>query len=139
MSFLSNGLRDAFEGQGDAGFFAWTYASFDRLEEILRPGYFNSAHRLAHLWDAYRPVGLHEAGSEDLVYVGTRPRPATSPLSKGQASTEIHRALLMVKGRDAEGRMRVRLVEDYGRPDDPDAPLAAPKRSRGRPARASAE
>ena len=124
MGSLSSGLRDAFEGQGDAGFFAWTYASFDRLEEILRPGYFNSAHRLA---------------PGDLVYVGTRPRPATSPWSKGQASTEIHRALLMVKGRDADGLMRVRLVQDYGRPDDPEAPLAAAKRGRGRPAKATAE
>ncbi len=41
MGFASNGIRDAFEGQSEAGFVAWTYASYDPLEEILQPGYFN--------------------------------------------------------------------------------------------------
>jgi len=133
MSFLSNGLRDAFEGQGDAGFFAWTYASFDRLEEILRPGYFNGAYRLAHLWDAYRPIGLHEASDG-----------AYRPVGLHEASDGAYRPVglheaVMVRGRNADGQMRVRLVQDDGRPDDPDAPLAKPRRGRGRPAKAVAE
>ena len=39
----------------------------------------------------------------------------------------------MGRGRDDKGVMQVRLVQDYGRPEDPDAVLAAPKRPRGRP------
>jgi hypothetical protein len=39
----------------------------------------------------------------------------------------------MVKGRDDKGQLHVRLVQDYGRPEDPDAPLATVRKSRGRP------
>jgi hypothetical protein len=39
----------------------------------------------------------------------------------------------MIRGRDDKGQLHVRLVQDYGRPDDPDVPRATPKRSRGRP------
>lgn len=63
MAFMANGLRDAFEGQGDAQFFAFSYACFDPLEEVLEPGYFPSGRLLK--------VG-------DLMFVGTRPRPAES-------------------------------------------------------------
>jgi hypothetical protein len=45
MALVSNGIRDAFEGQSEAGFVAWTYASYDPLEEILQAGYFQSFSR----------------------------------------------------------------------------------------------
>jgi hypothetical protein len=45
MAFVSNGIRDAFEGQSEAGFVAWTYASYDSLEDILQPGYFQTFSR----------------------------------------------------------------------------------------------
>ncbi len=118
MGFASNGIRDAFEGQGEAGFVAWTYATHDKLEQVLQPGYFNSFSRMA---------------PGDLVYVGTTPRPTSSPWVTQHQNTEIRRALLMVKGRGEDGILRMRLVHDYGRPDDPDAPLSAVKKSRGRP------
>ena len=118
MVFVSNGLRDAFEGQGEAGFVAWTYATYDTLDQVLAPGYFSSFKRFS---------------PGDLVYVGTQPRPANSPWVTTHLNEETHRALLMVKGRDDKGQLHVRLVQDYGRPDDPDAPRATPKRSRGRP------
>ena len=118
MVFASNGIRDAFEGQGEAGFVAWTCATYDTLEQVLAPGYFNGFARFA---------------PGDLVYVGTKPRPGHSPWSTQNRNRDIHRALLMIRGRDDQGRMRVRLVQDYGRPDDPDAPRVAAKRSRGRP------
>ena len=84
---------------------------------VLAPGYFNCAR--------FAPG--------DLVYVGTKPRLEHSPWSTQHRNRDIHRALLMIRGRDDQGRMRVRLVQDYGRPDDPDAPRVAAKRSRGRP------
>lgn len=124
MAFASNGIRDAFEGQSEAGFVAWTYASYDALEEILQPGYFHSFSRFA---------------PGDLVYVGTQPRPASSPWATRHQGKEIRRALLMVRGRDEQGVMRMRLVQDYGRPDDDDAPLMQPKKARGRPPKAAAE
>ena len=86
---------------------------------------------------AYRPVRLHEAGG-DLAYVGTTPRPTSSPWTTQHQNTEIHRALLMVKGRGEDGQMRVRLVQDYGRPDYPDAALLVSKRSPGRPPKKAA-
>jgi hypothetical protein len=118
MVFKSNGLRDAFEGQGEAAFMAWTYTSHDPLEAILGCGYFNKVGRLA--------VG-------DLVYVASQPRPANSPWVTQHQGQETRRALLMVRGRDAAGQMVMRLVQDYGRPDDPDAPLVVPRKPRGRP------
>jgi hypothetical protein len=118
MSYAANGLRDAFEGQGEAGFMAWTYVTFDPLEAILAPGYFNS-------------VGRFQPG--DLVYLGTKPRPTSSPWTTQHQGTETRRALLMVRGRDATGQMVMRLVQDYGRPEDPDAELVQPRKPRGRP------
>ncbi len=45
----------------------------------------------------------------------------------------------MVRGRGEDGQMRVRLVQDYGRPGDPDAALLETKRGRGRPAKSGTE
>ena len=119
MGFQSNGLRDAFEGQGEAGFIVYSYATFDPLEQVLVPGYFNSCRRLA--------VG-------DLIFVGTRPRPVTSAWMAAQKQTPIRRALLMVAERDDWGQIKVRLVQDYGGPSDGDAePAETAKRGRGRP------
>ena len=106
MVFRSNGLRDAFEGQGEPGFMVWTYASFDPLEDILEPGYFSGVTRFR--------VG-------DLVYVGTAPRPADSPWTRLPTGREIRRALVMIKGRDERGRVLVRLVQDFGGPNDANA------------------
>jgi hypothetical protein len=53
-------------------------------------------------------------------------------VSKGH---ETRRALLMVREVDPGGRVRVRLVQDYGRPEDPDARMAEVPRKRGRPAK----
>ena len=83
----------------EAGFVAWFYASYDSLEEILQPGYFNGFSRSPIR--GLPAVGLLEA--------------------------------IMVRGRDEQGIMRMRLVHDYGRPEDPDAPMMQPPKPRGRP------
>ena len=108
MAFQSNGLRDAFEGQGEAGFIVYSYATFDPLEAVTALGYFNGCRRLA--------VG-------DLIFVGTRPRPVTSAWMAAQKQTPIRRALLMVAERDEWGQVRVRLVQDYGGPNDGNASI----------------
>ena len=108
MGFQGNGLRDAFEGQGDAGFVVWSYATFDPLEQVIAPGYFARCQRLA--------VG-------DLIFVGTRPRPLTSAWMAAQKQTPIRRALLMVADRDEWARITVRLVQDYGGPNDGNGPM----------------
>ena len=133
MSFQSNGLRDAFEGQGEPGFMVWTYASFDPLEAILQPGYFSGCKRLA--------VG-------DLMFVGTRPRPPASAWMAAQKQTPIRRALLMVAECDEWNRVAVRLIQDYGGPSDGNGPMvgcgpmdgqgAQAKRRRGRPPKSGA-
>ena len=118
MGFSPSGLRDAFEGQGEAGFIAYSYACHDRFEDVLAPGYFSGCTRF-------------RAG--DLIWLGINPRPVNSPWKRHQLAAETRRALLMVAGRDAEGRIRVRLVQDFGRPEDPDAVPAEARRPRGRP------
>jgi hypothetical protein len=123
MGYAGSGLRDAFEGQGDAGFMAFSYSCFDPLSEVLAPGYFQGCTRM-------------RAG--DLIWLGISPRPKNSPWTRHHLATETRRALLMVAGRDEEGRLRVRLVQDFGRPEDPDAPLIELKRGRGRPPKAAA-
>jgi hypothetical protein len=68
--------------------------------------------------------------------------PQRSPL-RGEMRDEMRMALVMVRA-DENGAPSVRLVQDFGCPDDPDAPLAGapapttvaavpPRRGRGRP------
>lgn len=102
----------------------FTYACFDPLDEVLRPGYFRALDRIR--------VG-------DLIYLGISPRPAKAVWQTRHQGHETRRALLMVRGRGEDGQVRVRLVLDYGRPDDPDAEIAHSKRGRGRPAKTGAE
>lgn len=122
MGYAGSGLRDAFEGQGDAGFMAFSYSCFDPLPVVLAPGYFQGCTRM-------RPG--------DLIWLGISPRPKNSCWTRHHLATETRRALLMVAGPDEDGRLRVRLVQDFGRPDDPSAPMMEPKRGRGRPKAAS--
>lgn len=107
MPYGGRALQYAFEGQGELGFTVWTYATNEPLEEVLREGYFNSAHM------TLRPG--------DLVFVGSTRRPVGSPwLSR---TTQTRRALLMI-GRVEVGKpITTRLVQDFGRPEDPSAPL----------------
>ena len=100
----------------------------DAPEEVLAPGYFGAA------------SGLLRPG--DLVYVRAR---ADGGRLAG-AEPAVRMALLMVRA-GAPGSVSVRLVQDFGRSDEPDAVAptatalpaavtAAPpslKRSRGRP------
>ena len=118
MAFQAHGLRAAFEAQGETGFFVYSYGTYDTLEAVLSPGYFNGYKRF-------------EVG--DLIFVGTRPRPATNAYMASQKPTEIRRALLMVAEKDEWHRVVMRLVQDYGRPGDPSAALAEVRRGPGRP------
>ena len=108
MPFAGNGLRDAFEAQGELGFMYWTYVTNDRLAEVLAPEYFRSVCTRMR-------VG-------DMILVGVQPRPPGSCWNN--IAGETRRVLLMVAAADPRGSVRVRLVQDYGRPDDPDVPLA---------------
>jgi hypothetical protein len=117
MLFNPSGLAYAFEAQGELGFTYWTYATNDGIGDVLVPEYFASMCRRMR-------VG-------DMVLVGTRPRPEGSPWRN--ATGEVRRALLMVGAVDPGGSVRVRLVQDYGRADDPDAELGETPRRRGRP------
>jgi hypothetical protein len=74
MAFASNGLRDAFEWQGEVEGMFCTSASSDPLRAILLRGYLNS-------------VSLRLPGN--LVYVETMPRPAGSPWARQCQSLEI--------------------------------------------------
>jgi hypothetical protein len=38
MAFASNGVRDPFDRQGEAGFVAWTHVAHGSLEQLLQAG-----------------------------------------------------------------------------------------------------
>jgi hypothetical protein len=107
MPFDPGGLRDAFEAQGELGFTYWTYATRDRLAEVLAPGYF---------------ARLDERGRLGaLILVGIQPRRSSGPWDRGQPETR--RVLLMVTAVRRGGTVAVRVVQDYGTIADFDAPL----------------
>jgi hypothetical protein len=107
----------------------------DRLEEMLARDYSGVAR------------GLLRPG--ELIYVSTSPR---RERDGGAERGEVRLALVMVRAEErspAQADGSVRLVQDFGRPDDPaetlispvspwpatamEAPAAPPKRGRGRP------
>ena len=127
MAFASGGLSYAFEAQGELGFAWWAYGTNDRLEQVLEPNYFRTMH--------------HRMRVGDMIVVGTTPRRAGSPWRN--ATGETRRALLMVSLVDPGGLVHVRLVQDYGRPENPSAAVEAvpsePPRKRGRPRKQPAD
>jgi hypothetical protein len=140
MGFRRSDLQEAVFVPGSYSFRVWGYGTTDRLEDVLGQDYFRSA------------GGLMHAG--DLIYVALR-RPCASAAgavslraqrqwAEGAEPRQVRMALVMVRAGE-NGAPSVRLVQDFGCPDDPDAPPpaepapaqapAAPpqKRGRGRP------
>jgi hypothetical protein len=101
MSFRRSDLQEAFFVPGTRAFRVYGYGTSDRLEEVLAPGYFGAA------------GGLVRPG--DLIYVRARAdgRPAG-------AEPAVRMALVMVQS-GARGAVNVRLVQDFGRTDEPAA------------------
>jgi hypothetical protein len=150
MGFRRSDLQEAFFVPGSYPFRVWGYGTTDPLEAVLARDYFRSAGGLMH--------------PGDLIYVAVRPNcdpvslraqraPAGAPAPqrnglRGEIQGEMRMALVMVRGGE-NGAPSVRLVQDFGCPDDPDAvspatapppaELAAPasatprRRGRGRP------
>ena len=141
MGFRRSDLQEAFFVPGTHPFRVWGYGTTDPLGELLRPDYFRAA------------GGLMQAG--DLIYVSVRPQGergvSTRPRCErpGAPKTgKVRMALVMVRVAE-RGAPSVRLVQDFGGPDDPDAatlavapaaaavttpaPDAQPRRGRGRP------
>jgi hypothetical protein len=116
MGFRRSDLQEAFFVPGMNGFRVWGYGTTDPLEEVLRQDYFAAARSLL------RPG--------ELIYVSIYPRPQTD--RSEQDATRV--ALVMVRD-GKRGTASVRLVQDFGGPADPSAPLGVPavKRGRGRP------
>jgi hypothetical protein len=127
--FRRSDLQEAFFVPGTCAFRVFGYGTGDRLEEVLGPGYFGAA------------GGLLRPG--DLVYVRAQ---ADGGHAAG-AGPAVRMALVMVQS-GAPGAASVRLVQDFGRTDEPDvlatttrpgrpapaaAPATPPKRGRGRP------
>jgi hypothetical protein len=128
MGFRRSDLQEAFFVPGTHAFRVYGYGTSDALEEVLAPGYFGVA------------GGLLRPG--DLIYVRT-PADGGPPAGSEPA---VRMALVMILN-GARGAVDVRLVQDFGRTDDPEpanpalsavptaaaAPAAPPKRGRGRP------
>ena len=110
MGFRRSDLQEAFFVPGTHPFRVWGYGTTDPLGEVLSSDYFRAA------------GGLMQPG--DLIYVSTRPRRERP----GAPETgEVRMALVMVRAAE-RGGATVRLVQDFGGPDDPDvgAPAAWP-------------
>ena len=121
MGFRRSDLQEAFFVPGSYPFRVWGYGTTDPLEDVLGQSYFRSAGGLMH--------------PGDLIYVAVRPpcASAAGPVSlrvqrqwaESAGPGSMRMALVMVRGGE-NGAPSVRLVQDYGCPDDPDpSPLAA--------------
>lgn len=132
MGFRQSGLQEAFFVPGDHAFRVWGYGTTDPLEDVLRPGYFGAGNMM-HLGE--------------LIYVRMQAQPPAR--LRGPVPEPVHMALVMAVGRERNGAVRLRLVQDFGRTDAPQeepaaaplrlslssaAPGEAPRRRRGRPA-----
>ncbi len=124
MSFRRSDLQEAFFVPGTHAFRVFGYGTSDALDEVLASGYFGAA------------GALLQPG--DLVYVRARAADERLP---GAEAAAVHMALLMVRS-GRRGSAVLRLVQDFGRSDDPAAaalasavpPAVTPaKRGRGRP------
>ena len=129
MAFRRSDLQEAFFVPGTQAFRVFGYGTADALEEVLGPGYFGAANTLLQ--------------PGDLVYVRAR---AGAEREGGASAGAVHMALLMVRA-GPQGSVAVRLVQDFGRSDEPEpvepaaavlpavtaAPAPPPKRGRGRP------
>jgi hypothetical protein len=104
MAFRRSDLQEAFFVPGTHAFRVLGYGTADPLEEVLGPGYFAAA------------GALLQPG--DLVYV--RARAADAGREAGVPAAAVHMALLMVRS-GAPGSVNVRLVQDCGRSDEPEA------------------
>jgi hypothetical protein len=126
MAFRRSDLQEAFFVPGTHAFRVCGYGTSVALEEVLAQGYFGAA------------GGLLRPG--DLIYVRARPAGAEAAVRMA-----LLMALLMVRN-GARGSVVVRLVQDFGRTDDPEpvelaaalpsaiaAPATPPRRGRGRP------
>jgi hypothetical protein len=132
MGFRRSDLQEAFFVPGSYPFRAWGYGTTDPLADVLHPSYFRSAGGLMHPGDliyvAVRPqcggpVGLRPPF---VSRIGTQPAggAAGGPPRLGPEGGEMRMSLVMVRAGE-NGAPSVRLVQDLGCPDDPDAPLAA--------------
>ena len=126
MGYRRSNLQEAIQVPGDHGFRIWGYGTTDPLADLLSPGYFRAAGGLLH--------------PGQLIIVGTEPRRDARGAEHGEKRT----ALLMVSSVERGDGPAVRLVQDFGGPDDattapapttaaPASPPPPPKRGRGRP------
>ena len=107
MGYRQSDLQPAFDVSGAHPFRIWGYGTADPLEEVLGPGYMRSGASIL------RPG--------DLIYVRTCPR---RDGASGRQLDETRVALLMVVGWERSA-MRLRLVQDFGRPEDGSMPARA--------------
>jgi hypothetical protein len=146
MGFRRSDLQEAFFVAGSHPFRVWGYGTTDPLAEVLGRSYFRAAGGLMHPGDLIYVAVRPQAG----LGVAVRPTGGSGSLRPqlDAGRGEVRMALVMVRGGE-NGAPSVRLVQDFGCPYDPDAPLAtlpapaepaapattAPpqKRGRGRP------
>jgi hypothetical protein len=110
MGYRQSDLQPAFDGPGTQPFRIWGYGTTDPLEEVLAPAYMRS--------------GGSSLSPGDLIYVRTCPR---RDGASGRELGETRVALLMVVGWERNA-MRLRLVQDFGRPEDGAVPAPASER-----------
>jgi hypothetical protein len=114
MSFRRSDLQEAFLVAGTHGFRVWGYGTTDSLDEVLAEHYFRDANAVLQ--------------PSELIYVSMKPRARADRPER----EDVRVALVMVR-RCERGTASVRLVQDFGGPNDPSATPGPAKRGRGRP------
>jgi hypothetical protein len=112
MGYRQSNLQPAFSVAGDHGFTVWGYGTTDTLAEVMQPGYMSA--------------GPSILTPGDLIYVRTWPR---RDHVNGPEEGEMRLAIVMVAGWE-RGFVRLRLVQDLGRPDEGPMPAVAGAASR---------
>jgi hypothetical protein len=100
MGYRQSDLQPAFNVPGTHDFTVWGYGTTDTLDEVLQPGYMHAGSSIL------RPG--------DLIYIKTRPR---RDRVDGPEEGETRVAIVMVSGFE-RGCARLRLAQDFGRPED---------------------
>jgi hypothetical protein len=100
MGYRQSDLQPAFNVPGTHDFTVWGYGTTDTLDEVLQPGYMHAGSSIL------RPG--------DLIYIKTRPR---RDRLDGPEEGETRVAIVMVRGFE-RGCARLRLAQDFGRPED---------------------
>ncbi len=122
MGFRQSDLQPAFDIPGTHPFRVWGYGTTDPLEEVLGPGYMCTGASMLHSGELIYVRSCPRREAADGRAAGARRSGATTGGRPWEPAARM--ALVMVVGWERNA-MRLRLVQDFGRPEDGAGPARA--------------